>query len=45
MKSPNKLSTREKVAAAISSGIILLIVIYWVTQIAGVMEMLKRAYG
>jgi hypothetical protein len=45
MNSPQKLSTREKVAAGISGGILIAIVIYWITQIFGVIEMLKLAYG
>jgi hypothetical protein len=45
MNSPRKLSTQEKIAAAISGGILVVIAIYWVTQVIGVMEMLKLAYG
>jgi hypothetical protein len=45
MNSPRKFSTREKIAAGISGGILVVIVIYWITQIVGVMEMLKLAYG
>ena len=41
----HKLSTREKVAAGVSAAIVLATVIYWITQIAGVMEMLELAYG
>jgi hypothetical protein len=40
-----KLSTQEKVAAGVSAVMLLAIVIYWITQIAGVIEMLKLAYG
>jgi hypothetical protein len=40
-----KLSTREKVAAGVSAVVVIAIVIYWITQIAGVIEMLKLAYG
>lgn len=47
MSTPNtpETSTREKVALAVSGGILLAIVIYWITQIVGVIEMLKLAYG
>jgi hypothetical protein len=40
-----KLSTQEKVAAGVSVVLLVAIVIYWITQIAGVIEMLKLAYG
>jgi hypothetical protein len=40
-----KLSTQEKVAAGVSAAMLVAIVIYWITQIAGVIEMLKLAYG
>ncbi|HVF15313.1 MAG TPA: hypothetical protein VNA21_00320 [Steroidobacteraceae bacterium] len=40
-----KLSTQEKVAAGVSAIVLLAIAIYWITQIAGVIEMLKLAYG
>jgi hypothetical protein len=40
-----KLSTREKVAAGVSAVVVVAIVIYWIAQIAGVIEMLKLAYG
>jgi hypothetical protein len=45
MNSPRKLSTREKVAAGISGSILVAIVIYWIMQVIGVIEMLKLAYG
>jgi hypothetical protein len=45
MNSPRKLSIREKVAAGISGVILIAIVVYWITQIVGVMEMLELAYG
>jgi len=45
MNAPAKYSTQEKIAAGISGGILIVIVIYWAIQIAGVMEMLKLAYG
>jgi hypothetical protein len=45
MNAPKKLSTQEKIAAAVSGGILVAIAVYWVTQIIGVMEMLKLAYG
>ena len=40
-----KLSTREKVAAAVSAAILVAGGIYWIVQIAGVIETLKLAYG
>lgn len=45
MNAPRKLSTQEKVAAVTAGGILVAIVIYWITQIIGVIEMLKLAYG
>ena len=41
----SRLSTREKVAAAVSAAILLAAIVYWVIQIMGVMEALKLAYG
>lgn len=43
--SANKMSTQEKVALGTAGGILVAIVIYWITQIFGVIEMLKLAYG
>jgi hypothetical protein len=45
MNAPRKLSTQEKIATAAAGGILLAIVIYWITQIVGVIEMLRLAYG
>jgi hypothetical protein len=45
MNAPSKLSTQEKVAAGISGAILVAIVVYWITQVLGVIEMLKLAYG
>ena len=45
MNAPRNMSTQEKVAVATAGGILLAIVIYWITQIVGVIEMLKLAYG
>jgi hypothetical protein len=45
MNASRKLSTQEKVAAVVSGGIIVAMVIYWITQIIGVIEMLRLAYG
>ena len=45
MNAPHKLSTREKIAAGVSGVILIATVIYWITQIIGVMEMLELAYG
>jgi hypothetical protein len=39
------MGTREKVALCISATIVLVSVVYWITQIAGAYEMLKLAYG
>ena len=36
---------REKIAATVSTVIILTAVVYWIVQIKGVMYMLKLAYG
>lgn len=40
-----RLSTREKVAAAVSAAIVLAAIVYWAIQIMDVMESLKLAYG
>jgi hypothetical protein len=40
-----KLSTQEKIAAAVSAAILLAGSVYWIVQIAGVIETLKLAYG
>ena len=45
MNTERKLSTREKVAAGVSAAVVLVTMVYWITQIAGVVEMLKLAYG
>ena len=45
MTEQNKTSKREIVSAVIAGAIVLTAVIYWITQIAGVMEMIKLANG
>jgi len=45
MNEERKLATREKVALGASIAIVVATVVYWITQIAGVIEMLKLAYG
>jgi hypothetical protein len=45
MSNERKVSTREKIAAGVSGALVLAIVVYWITQIAGVVEMLRLAYG
>lgn len=45
MNAFTKLTIREKVAATVAGAVILVTVIYWITQIAGAIEMLKLAYG
>jgi hypothetical protein len=40
-----KLSTQEKVAAAMSAAILIAGAVYWIVQILGVIETLKLAYG
>lgn len=39
------ISTREKVAVAVSSSIIVISLLYWTVQIRGVLELLELAYG
>jgi hypothetical protein len=39
------MGTREKVALSVSATVVLVTVIYWITQMAGAYEMLKLAYG
>jgi hypothetical protein len=43
--SSNTVSTREKIALAVSGAIVLAAVIYWIVQIVGVLEILEMAYG
>jgi hypothetical protein len=45
MTEPAKTSTREKIAIVVSAAIVVSSIIYWIIQIAGVMEELKKAYG
>ncbi|HEY8537348.1 MAG TPA: hypothetical protein VIL28_00695 [Steroidobacteraceae bacterium] len=45
MNTQRKLSTQEKIALAVAGGILIAIAIYWITQIIGVIEMLRLAYG
>jgi|GEM_PF-4237037 hypothetical protein len=45
MNTERKPTTQEKIAIAVSGGILLAVVIYWITQIFGVIEMLRLAYG
>jgi hypothetical protein len=40
-----RFSTREKVALGASAAILLASIVYWIVQIAGVIEMLQLAYG
>jgi type II secretory pathway component PulM len=39
------LSTREKIALAVSGAIVLATAIYWIVQISDVIATLKMAYG
>jgi type II secretory pathway component PulM len=39
------LSTREKIALAVSGAIVLVTAVYWVLQISDVLETLRLAYG
>lgn len=43
--SSHQWSAQEKVAFAVSAGIVLAAIVYWIVQIAGVIEMLRLAYG
>lgn len=45
MNAKNTFSTREKIAIGASAAIVLGAVVYWVVQIAGVLEILELAYG
>jgi hypothetical protein len=38
-------STREKIALAVSGAIVLVTAVYWVLQISDVLETLRLAYG
>jgi len=39
------LSTREKIAVAVSAAILLAAAVYWTVQVLDVVETLKLAYG
>lgn len=39
------LSTREKIALAVSGAIVLASLVYWIVQVSDVIETLKLAYG
>lgn len=45
MAKTSTLDTRQLVALIISGGVLAVTAIYWITQILGVIEMLKLAYG
>jgi hypothetical protein len=45
MNESRKPNTQEKVALAAAAGILIATVIYWISQIIGVIEMLQLAYG
>lgn len=38
-------NARERLALAVSGGIILAAILFWAIQIKGVLELLKLAYG
>ena len=39
------MSTREKIAIAVSGAIIVAAAVYWIVQIVDVLEILELAYG
>ena len=39
------MSTREKIAIAVSGAIIVAAAVYWIVQIVDVLELLEMAYG
>jgi len=45
MTAEKKFDTREKIAALVSAVITVAAVVYWIIQIAGVIEMSKLASG
>ncbi len=45
MSASSPMSTQEKVAIAAAGGILVASLIYWITQVVGVIEMLRLAYG
>jgi len=45
MSEEKNLGRQEKIAVAVSAAIILTVVVYWIVQINGVMDMLKLANG
>ena len=45
MTSVRRMTLREKIATAISGGVVLFMIVYWLIQIVGVIEMLRLAYG
>jgi|GEM_PF-2147941 hypothetical protein len=45
MTKTSTLDNRERAALIISGSVLVVTAIYWITQILGVIEMLKLAYG
>lgn len=45
MSNDRKLNNREKLAASVSTAMIAVMIIFWIVQVNGVMEMLEMAYG
>ncbi len=45
MSDEKNFGTQEKIAATVSAAIILTVVVYWIVQINGVMDMMKLANG
>jgi len=45
MGTEKNFGTQEKIAAVVSAAIILTLIVYWIVQIDGVMDMLELANG
>ncbi len=45
MGTEKNFGTQEKIAIGVSAAIILTLIVYWIVQIDGVMEMLELANG
>lgn len=45
MPSKTTVRTFERLAATISGSIVLLMICYWISQVVGVVHMLRLAYG
>ena len=45
MNAKTRMQPLERLAVTISAGIVLFMICYWISQIAGAVHMLRLAYG